>query len=114
MAAEDKPVLYPPNPAEHLIDWLYDIGPAAMGAMGEVPLGWTEIDAWCRRTGIDLDPWEGRTIRRLSRAYVAMRHAAEDPACPEPRLDEEEQQEAARERVGDQFAAMARKLKARG
>jgi len=56
--------------------------------MGEGPVSWIEINAWCERTGIELDPWEARTIRALSTAYVAQAHKSRKPDCPSP-LDEE-------------------------
>lgn len=52
--------------------------------MGAVPLSWTTIDAWQRVTGISLDPWEARLIRRLSSDYLAMSREAENETCPSP------------------------------
>lgn len=74
----------PPNPAPHIFDWLLDIGPAISGAMGDGPIEWRDMAAWEHHTGIELDPFEARTIRRLSRAYLAQRYDAKKPDCPPP------------------------------
>ena len=74
----------PPNPAPHITDRLIEIGLTGSGAMAAVPLTWGEIDAWCNRTAIDLEPWEGRLISRLSKAYLNQLHASEDERCPPP------------------------------
>jgi len=54
--------------------------------------------------GIDLSPWEGRTLRRLSRAFVNQQSDAHNPSCIEPMVKVD--QETARSRVDAQFAAM--------
>lgn len=74
----------PPNPAPHIIDWLIEIGLTEAAGMGAVPLSWLQINAWCARTNIDLEPWVGRLIRRLSAAYLAESHKAESENCPPP------------------------------
>lgn len=103
---------WPPLPVDYMIDWLFDIGPSMAGSMGEGPIGWTEIDAWQRVTGVELDVWEARTLRRLSRAYVAQRHASEDQKCPEPRLDASEALAAKRQDVAERLEAAFRMLAA--
>lgn len=62
----------------HLIGYLFDAGPFEQGGMGPAPLSWKEINAWCDRTGIDLQPWESRMLRVLSSAYTGEMNAAED------------------------------------
>ena len=52
--------------------------------MGEGPVSWAEITEWQRNTGIELDAWEARTIRRLSQVFVSQRHDAEKADCPAP------------------------------
>lgn len=106
MIERDEPIFYPDNPAPHLTDWFLDIGPATATGMGEVPLGWLEIDAWCERTGIDLDPWEARTIRSLSRAYVGQRHDARKRDCPPPYDPQAENEALQQAKVDEQFKAM--------
>lgn len=74
----------PPNPAPHLIDRLIEIGLTEAAGMGAVPLSWREINAWCDRTGVDLQPWEARLIRTLSSIYLAEGRRAESETCPPP------------------------------
>lgn len=74
----------PPNPLPHIVDRLIEMGVTESAGMGEGRLSWREIDAWCSRTGIDLDPWEARLIRRLSVEYVAEGRRAESENCPPP------------------------------
>lgn len=76
------PVLMPPNPAPHIIGWLLEMGITQAAGMGAAPLSWTEIDAWARRTFIDIGPWEGRLLRRLSVEYLGESRRAEDETCP--------------------------------
>jgi hypothetical protein len=74
----------PPNPAPHITDRLIEMGLTQAAGMGAVPLSWGEINAWCDRTAVDLEPWEARLIRRLSAAYLAESHKADDENCPPP------------------------------
>lgn len=76
----------PPNPAPHITDRLVEMGLTEAAGMGAVPLSWREIDAWCRRCAIDLPPWEGRLMRRLSADYLAESRRAEKETCPPPWL----------------------------
>lgn len=74
--------------------------------MGESPIGWQDIAAWEHLTGIELDVWEARTIRRLSLAFLSQRQKAEKPDCPEPMLDEAEVAQAQGDKIDEQFKAM--------
>lgn len=74
----------PPNPAPHIVARLIEIGITETTGMGPAPLSWREIDAWCRRTRVDLAPWEARVIRQLSLAYIAEGRRAESDSCPAP------------------------------
>jgi hypothetical protein len=40
------------------------------------PLGWQEMAAWEHLTGIELDPWEARTLRELSAEYLVEKQHA--------------------------------------
>ena len=74
----------PPNPMPYLTGWLFEIGPTSPGGMGPVPIGWQEIAAWQSLTGNSLDPWEAKTLRRLSADFVNMMHEAKDKSFPAP------------------------------
>ena len=84
MKADKIPVLMPPNPAPELISRLVEIGLTEQGGMGAVPLKWSELDAWCNRTGVDLPPWEARLYRHLSVEYLRELHKAESEDCSPP------------------------------
>jgi hypothetical protein len=60
---------------------MFDAGPYGADGGG---LGWRDLEAWQRNVGIELEPWEGRLLRRLSGEYASMRHKAEKPDCPAP------------------------------
>lgn len=77
-----RPELVPPeiDGGHHLIDYLFEAGP---GMSGEA-LTFQEIGSWASQTGRVLDTWEPVALRRLSCAYLAELHAAEDPARPAP------------------------------
>ncbi|MBO9724309.1 MAG: hypothetical protein J7530_08040 [Novosphingobium sp.] len=104
MKAQDREPVLPFNPAPHITDWLFEIGPMT----GEGAIGWQDMDAWSRLTGIELDPWEARTLRRLSRSFVNQRWDARKDNCPEPRVQADEI--AVRKKVEGQFAAMVAAL----
>lgn len=74
----------PPNPAPHIIGWLMEIGLVGGGGMATVPISWAEISEFQRNSGITMEPWVARLIRRLSVDYVAMSRKAEDEHCPPP------------------------------
>lgn len=48
---------------------LTELGPALPGFNGEVPLTWSEIDAWARQTGTRIDDDEARLLRALSQTW---------------------------------------------
>lgn len=74
----------PPNPLPHVVNRLIEISLAEAAGMGIGPVSWLMIHAWQQVTGIELGPWEGRIIRRLSLAYVAEGRKAESENCPPP------------------------------
>lgn len=74
----------PPNPAPHLLGHLIEMGLTEAAGMGSVPLSWREIAAWQENTCVQLEPWEARLIRNLSKAYLAEGHRAESENCPPP------------------------------
>lgn len=62
----DKRLDPPDLPREllHLWGWFWDI----VGGMGEGGF-WVALDAWARRTGNDLSPWEAEVIGQLHNEY---------------------------------------------
>lgn len=79
MEARGEQPLLPANPAPYVTDWLFEIGPGMDG-----PIGWQEMTAWERLTGIELNPWEARTIRWLSQEYLSERQQARKADSPAP------------------------------
>lgn len=100
----------PPNPCPWLTDWLFEAGPTGAGAMGPVPLGWTEIADWARLTGQDLLPWEARVLRQLSADFAAEMVRAETAEAPAPWQSIEDMarnREAVARQISNTFRALA-------
>lgn len=100
----NEPIPLPPIPDQYLVDWFREIGRTMAGGMGEAPLTWQEIAAWEGRTGIELEPWESRTVRAMSEAYLIMRHDAKKSGCPAPWSDDAPQ--TVKARLDSQFERM--------
>jgi hypothetical protein len=56
--------------------------------MGTAAIGWTELQAWQRCTGVTLPPWQARLMVELAREYNGFSQKATKPDCPPPWLDE--------------------------
>lgn len=72
------------SPCEYVLRVFNEIGPTAPGPAGPAPISFSEIAAWCSLTGVRLTSWQARTLRQLSRDYIAEHYAAEDPKRPAP------------------------------
>src|SRR3546814_10073530 len=84
MKKDGIPLQMPSNPMPHIITRLLEIGIAEAGGMASVPISWGEIGAWQRNTGVRLDQWEARLMRKLSSEYVTECRRAESENCPPP------------------------------
>lgn len=73
--------------AIYLVEYLFEIGPAMAAGMGEGPISHAELQAWQNNTGIDLDAWESRTLKRLSVEYLIESRKAKELDCPAPWID---------------------------
>lgn len=91
MEADGVLIELPPNPAPFIIERLMEVGPAMGGGMERAPITFTEIENWQASIRSRLMPWESRILRRLSVAFVAESHRAEEPECPPPWTDEVEE-----------------------
>lgn len=80
MQPETADIYLPPMDPDfaYLYDTLIEAGPTSTGPGGAIPLTWSDLMAWSAGTGIDLQPWEARTVRALSSAWVAETRRAED------------------------------------
>ena len=112
MSAEGIIPMMPPLP-EGLpyIDWLMDAGPIESAAAGSSAIGWRTLQAWQEGTGIALEPWEARLLRRLSGDWLREAERARKPDCPAPWTGEpiEINREAVAKKVGLAFASLARR-----
>lgn len=79
----DEPSM-PPCDAEFMVAWLFELGPTVAAGMGAGPITHGDIADFQRNTGIELDAWQARTLRRLSLDYLAESHKATKPDCPPP------------------------------
>lgn len=70
---------------QYLIEVLFTVGPVR----GEGPLYEEHLQAWERRRGVELAPWEADLVLDLSRSYLTEMHAAREwnalPAWPPAR-----------------------------
>ncbi|CDO37149.1 hypothetical protein [Novosphingobium sp. KN65.2] len=97
----------PHNPLPYLTEWLFEIGPTSPGGMSAAAIGWRDMEAWQGLSGVDLEPWEARTLRRLSSDFVAMLHDAKAIDCPPPyATNESNNREAVSRKVGNAFRSM--------
>lgn len=108
MNADGMAIEMPPNPMPYITEWLMEVGPVCSNGMGTGPIGWTDIAAWQDLTGNELDAWEARTLRRLSRDFHDQMHRAKESTCPAPYVAKARNDDA----VGDQFKEMFRKMAA--
>jgi len=70
--------------AEYLLAYLFEIGPTVAAGMGAGPISHEELRAWQANTGIELEPWEVRTLRTLSKDYLIQCAKSEKRDCPAP------------------------------
>ncbi|KIC22511.1 hypothetical protein [Leisingera sp. ANG-Vp] len=50
-----------------------EVGPSMLGAMDEVPLPWSEVDAYARRSPEIIHAWEVQALVKMSREYLSER-----------------------------------------
>lgn len=74
------------------------------GGMGPTAVAWADLMHWQALSAVELDPWEARTLMRLSRDFVAQMDRAKEPTCPAPYSTGASNEQA----VTDQFKAMFR------
>ena len=75
-----QPVPWPQIDAgQYMIDALMDAGPTKPAPMGgDVPLDWLDISAFMGATGDITEPWEAKTLKRMSAAYWQGREEGKD------------------------------------
>ena len=102
---DGRPVVMPENPLPYITDRLFEIGPVIPAGMGSGMVTWRDLSAWQDVTGIRLQAWEGRLLRRLSGVYLEQSRKSEKPDCPAPWMDGDEIA-ASRDRVASGLKAM--------
>ena len=70
--------------APYIVNYLFEIGPVLPAGMGSGPITASEIEAWQRLLGLELQPWEVRLLLRLSREYLSESHSATERGRPAP------------------------------
>lgn len=111
MIERDEAPLFPPNPAPYLTGWLFDVGPTCPSSMGEAVVSYQDLAAWQAISGVELMPWEARTLKRLSRSYLAMSQRAGEPDCAPPYSGTVDDLAANREQVDRQIRAAFSQLR---
>lgn len=87
------------GPLGYLLEYLREIGPAAISGGVPRPVSWQEIDAWRKLTGTRLESVEAQIIRELSAAYARQYVKSENIECPPPWVDTKADKAAVSERV---------------
>lgn len=78
------------------------------GSLGATPLTWTEIDAFCNRSGYKLRGWDVEQLIKMSRTYCSMLTKASKIGFPAPYqqgISSEEALQEMRDRVARQWEA---------
>lgn len=70
--------------ADYVITYWHDLGVVESGAMGPIPLSSKEILSWQECSGIELEAWEFRVLRDMSRRYLIQHEESKKPECPPP------------------------------
>lgn len=63
---ENHDIEMPDCLAHYILEYLFDIGLT----LGDSALNHTEIKSWQQNTGVELQPWESRFLKRLSVIYL--------------------------------------------
>jgi hypothetical protein len=82
MKADGIDPAMPEISAEYLIGYLWEVGPTMLGS-GD-PLTHAELRAWQDNTGVELNTWEARMLRRMSAEYAAESVKAAKPEAKPP------------------------------
>lgn len=105
MISEEIEILLPECDAFNMVEILYEIGPAESAGMGATALSHLQIRAYQDNIGIDLTPWQVRTLRSMSIAYCRQLSISSDWNTIPP-FTEKDQLLHNRERVQSQFKAL--------
>ena len=79
-----SPLLPDVGEAFYLVEYWHNAGCVGQGFAGPVALTWQEIVAWQKACGLQLIPFETKTIRSMSEAYAGQWHLSQALECPPP------------------------------
>lgn len=72
----------------YLVEILFEVGPSKpIGMGGNCAIDEVDLAAWMANQQVNLNPWEAKTVRQLSREYAAMLNEAVEPNTPPPWVD---------------------------
>ena len=57
--------------ADDIINAFHTIGRASYGGFGAMPITWSEINAFRECSGVDLQGWPARQLRKMSEQYCS-------------------------------------------
>lgn len=104
----------PQVPLPYLVDYLFEVGPAAGGGFGPAQISHQELLAWQVNMRRMLQPWEISMLRRLSLDWITAAHHAEAEDAPAPWTTEEvssEERVSVGNSLRDTIRAMAKGAK---
>lgn len=102
-----------PGPAAYLLEIFTDLGPVHHTPMGEAPIGYEQLYAWCGVTRSTLSHWEAATLREMSFVYCMGKSEGQDPLAPAPGgyVETQEQAQERRDRVSQGLAQQLRSFR---
>lgn len=68
----------------YLIEWINELGYFLNGGMGAVVITYSEILAWAQLTQNTPTPFDVKTLRAMSQAFIAMQESAKKADCNDP------------------------------
>ena len=69
---------------EYLLDMVQQLGPIRSTGMGLTIPDWQEVIAFASASGLDLEPWEYRLIRKMCSGYLREFNAGKEPLSIPP------------------------------
>lgn len=91
-----EPDLPPLGFGEYLLPHLFEAGPVSVEGMGPITLAHADLGWYQINMGVSFNPWEIRTLRGLSGAWLAESREAEQESRPPPYVSVESESVAHR------------------
>jgi len=103
-----------PEADEHMKKCFELLGFCLSGSMGAIPLTWSEIDSFTKRSGYQLNGWQAEHIIKMSCDYCYMLSKARKLGYPSPYqegYDDEDEKQKMRDRVAKQWESFSDNVK---